>query len=293
MACFHPQVAWQLDDGTVVFKQAGKVRRELKLPCGGCVGCRLERSRTWMIRVMNEASMHEHNAFVTLTYKPEALPPWGNLNYRDFQLFMKRLRKQFGPVRFYMCGEYGEKDRRPHYHACLFGVNFVDRKVWGKNKNGDALYRSFALEQLWPHGISTFGNVTEQSASYVSRYIMKKVTGDAARDHYMVVNDDGETFDLTPEFTRMSLKPGIGAEWIKKYVKDVKVKDSVIIKGRSMRPPRYYDKFIEEEDYDHSEHVNLLRYEKSKEYRDDNTRERLEVREKVALGSIKHKVRDL
>lgn len=293
MACFHPQVAWQLEDGQVVFKQAGKVKRELKLPCGGCVGCRLERSRTWMVRVMNEAQLHEQNSYVTLTYKPEALPAWGNLQYRDFQLFMKRLRKEFGPVRFYMCGEYGEKDRRPHYHACLFGVGFSDRKVWGKNRNGDVLYRSPILEKLWPLGISTVGNVTEQSASYVARYIMKKVNGPAAEEHYRVVNERGEVFDLTPEFTKMSLKPGIGAEWVKKYAQDVKVGDAVVIKGRKMRPPRYYDKLMEKEDYEHVEHVTFKRYEKSKDFLEHNTKERLAVREQVALASVKHKTRDL
>jgi len=294
MACFHPMVAWQLDDGQVTFKQAGAIRRELKLPCGGCVGCRSERSRMWSIRVMNEASLHEVNSYVTLTYAPEYLPDNASLQYRDYQLFMKRLRKQFGPVRFYMCGEYGERDKRPHYHACLFGVGFGDRKPWGKNNNGDVLYRSKTLENLWPQGISTVGNVTEQSAAYVARYIMKKVTGQAADQHYRVVDEDtGELVKIVPEFTRMSLKPGIGADWIKRYKKDVMSGDAVVIKGRKMRPPRYYDKYLKEEEPDHSEHIEYSRYLNSKKFVDDNSPERLSVREKVTEAALRFKKREL
>lgn len=287
--------AWQLDDGSVTFKQSGPVKRELKLPCNGCVGCRLERTRMWSIRVMNEASMHDANSYVTLTYSNENLPRHGSLDYRDFQLFMKRLRKaNNGKVRFYMCGEYGEKDQRPHYHACLFGVGFGDRKPWGRNKNGDVLYRSKALEDLWPLGISTVGNVTEQSAAYVARYVMKKVTGEPSELHYSRLDvQTGEMVKVLPEFNKMSLKPGIGGDWIRKYKADVMVGDSVVIKGRKMRPPRYYDRILEKEEPDHIEQVQGERFEKSKKFLDDNHPDRLNVRAQVALAGLKHKKREL
>lgn len=93
MACFHPMVAYQCADGTVVFTERQNMPpvRTLTLPCGQCVGCRLERSRQWAVRCMNEAQMHKKNCFVTLTYKEASK----SLRYRDFQLFMKRLRKFF------------------------------------------------------------------------------------------------------------------------------------------------------------------------------------------------------
>ena len=114
MPCFHPLDAWQCLNGDVVFTDnlaRNDVIRRLSLPCGRCVGCRLERSRQWAVRCMHEASMHMFNSFVTLTYDDDHLPEYNSLNYKHFQDFMKRLRKSHNGVRFYMCGEYGEDFR--------------------------------------------------------------------------------------------------------------------------------------------------------------------------------------
>jgi len=92
MACFHPLQAYQLDTGEIQFHDSGR-GHPLELPCGQCIGCRLERSRQWAIRCVHEASMHENNCFITLTYAPEYLPPDGGLIKSDFQKFIKRLRK--------------------------------------------------------------------------------------------------------------------------------------------------------------------------------------------------------
>jgi hypothetical protein len=133
MPCYFPITAWRSKDGKneagkwpVVFKPtAGYLDKELKLPCGRCIGCRLERSRQWAVRCVHEASLHEKNCFITLTYSPENLPKDGSLDVSHFQKFMKRFRKRFGPgIRFFHCGEYGESLSRPHYHACIFGFDF-------------------------------------------------------------------------------------------------------------------------------------------------------------------------
>lgn len=92
MACFHPLTAYQSDSGEIYFHDVG--HKELKLPCGQCIGCRLERSRQWAMRIIHEASMYDNNCFITLTYSPENLPPDGGLRKKHFQLFMKRLRKK-------------------------------------------------------------------------------------------------------------------------------------------------------------------------------------------------------
>ena len=131
MPCFHPLDAWQCSNGDVVFTDnlaRNDVIRRLALPCGRCVGCRLERSRQWAVRCMHEASMHMFNSFVTLTYDDDHLPEYNSLNYKHFQDFMKRLRKSHNGVRFYMCGEYGEDFSRPHYHALLFNCFFLTEK---------------------------------------------------------------------------------------------------------------------------------------------------------------------
>jgi len=124
--------------------------KQFVLPCGRCIGCRLERSRQWAVRMMHEASLHQDNCFITLTYDNEHLPKNASLVKRDFQLFMKRLRKAYPAVRirFFHCGEYGEQYGRPHYHAILFGFDFPDKYFLGK-RNQFPVWRSASLERLW------------------------------------------------------------------------------------------------------------------------------------------------
>ena len=196
MVCYHPLDAWRTSSGDVRLSYNPKFcdspHPNLKLPCSQCVGCRLDRSRKWAIRCMHEAKMHDNNCFITLTYDDSKLPerPVGvlpaniSLYYEDFQLFMKRLRKHFHPqvIRFYMAGEYGENFGRPHFHSCLFGIDFPDRELFSRTPSGSLIYRSKILESLWPHGYSSVGNFYFKSAAYVARYVMKKITGDPAGD---------------------------------------------------------------------------------------------------------------
>lgn len=303
MACYHPLTAYQCEDGSVVFSERGNVSRRLQLPCGRCVGCRLDRSRQWAMRCVHEASLWPRNAFITLTYSDEHLPADQSLHYDHFQKFMKRLRKRFHgvgmdsqgdfPIRFYMAGEYGENFGRPHWHACLFNFDFEDKKAWMKTKSGSKIYRSKSLEELWPLGFSSIGEVNFQSAAYVARYIMKKVTGHRADEHYRIVTSDGEIVERTPEFTKMSLKPGIGAGWYDKFKSDVYPHDYVVINGKKVKPPRYYDsKFsreypLEFEDIQYQRHLNAL------EFVSDNTDERLAVKEQVAIARLARLPRNL
>ena len=195
MSCFHPLKAKQCQDTKQVFFGNGSRNfRNITLPCGRCVGCRLKRSKEWAIRCIHESKLHSDNAFITLTYDDKKLPyrPIGvppadkSLYYPDFQKFMKRLRKAYSGriIRFYMAGEYGEQFGRPHFHACLFGVDFSDKIPFKKTPSGSVIYTSKILEKLWPYGFSSVGNVDFQSAAYVARYIMKKITGAAADSHY-------------------------------------------------------------------------------------------------------------
>ena len=296
MACFSPLTAWQLESGEVVFAERGKVRRELTLPCGQCVGCRLERSRQWAVRCMHEASLHEANAFITLTYSPENLPADGSLHYEHFQLFMKRLRKRVGcPVRFYMCGEYGERNWRPHFHACIFGYSFPDKVLFKRGATPNlSLYTSGVLSSIWTDGFASVGQLSFDSAAYVARYVMKKVTGNAAQCHYAKLDlATGEIRTLVPEFNRMSLRPGIGADWFFKYHSEVYPRDGVVVNGVLAKPPRYYDKLLTEYRPATAEFVELLRYRASMEVSADNTAERLRVREAVTHARLSFKQRSL
>lgn len=295
MACYRPIKGYRRPDGAVVFSGRGDLG-QCEVPCGSCVGCRLERSRQWAVRCVHESKMHDSSSFVTLTYDDGNLPKGGSLNYVDYQLFMKRLRKEFSgkTVRFYMCGEYGEQTMRPHYHALLFGVDFVDKSKIGLASDGSDLFESHTLSRLWPHGISSFGAVTFQSASYVARYCMSKVTGSKADDFYKSVNvNTGEVFDRVPPFNKMSLKPGIGGTFLDKYFRDVYPKGYVVINGKKVKPPKYYDKLLKKVDEDTYDHIKFTRELLARERFEDNTDERLEVRGKVAQARVDLKSRNL
>lgn len=242
----------------------------MTVPCGQCIGCRLGRSRDWALRCMHEASLHENNCFITLTYNNENLPADGSLHKSHWQKFMKRLRKYSGAkIRYYHCGEYGAKLLRPHYHACLFGFDFPDKYLWEQRPGKDDLYRSDLLEKCWPFGYSSIGELTFNSAAYVARYILKKVNGDKADDHYIHIDDQGVVHKLQPEYTTMSRNKGIGQGWIEKYADDCYPHDFVAFRDRGrrirkMKPPRYYDLHYEVVNPDQWNEVKRARKRASK-----------------------------
>lgn len=295
MPCFHPMKANRRVDGKMEILPQSAVLFMMKLPCGQCIGCRLERSRQWAMRCVHEAKLHEQNCFITLTYSPEHLPVNGSLDYSHFQKFMKRFRKVVPQrVRYYMCGEYGENYQRPHFHAILFGYDFEDKKPWKTTSSKSIIYRSDLLERLWPFGYSSIGTVTFESAAYCARYCVKKITGSLADKAYTRVNvDTGEIIKLTPEFNHMSLKPlekgkagGIGGEFFERFRRDMYPRDYVIIDGTPCKPPKYYDKLFKR--FDANEFDNLIhrRTVQANERWQDNTKSRLSAKEQCAQARL-------
>lgn len=266
----------------------GVVDQAFRIPCGQCIGCRLERSRQWAIRCIHEASLYERNCFITLTYATDHLPPNGTLVTRDWQLFMKRLRKAYGPrIRFFACGEYGPKLGRPHYHACLFNFRFDDLCDPVRTKSGELLYRSPALANLWGMGHVSVGDVTFQSAAYVARYVCDKITGEAAEAHYQ---------GRKPEFLVMSRKPGIGRGWLDKFQGDIYPRKGggPVINGHEVKPPRYYDLQYEIENPDEFQKVKAGRRGPSDWIpTGDKTSDRLKVRNEVTTLRVKRFTREV
>lgn len=289
MACYHPLNAFRCEDGSIVFheKQRFRITGSLSLPCGQCIGCRLERSRQWAMRCLHESSLHQENAFLTLTYDDANMPDHGNLCYRDFQLFMKRLRKAGYNARFFMCGEYGEQTKRPHYHAIMFGYMPADCLYYSKTGSDSKIYTSESLNKFWRKGQVYVGDVTFESAAYVARYCLKKVTGQGADAYYKQLDmETGELIDMVPEFAHMSLKPAIGRPWLDKYSADVYPHDYVIIRGQKVKPPRYYDRVFEKGNLDDFDWIRARRELDAEIQLGDNSRARLAVKETVKRASI-------
>jgi len=287
MPCYHPLKAFQVGDSKPVFSMPAKAGFSfLQLPCGQCVGCRLERSRQWAVRCLHEAQMYSDNCFLTLTYRPESLGSM-SLVFRDFQLFMKRFRRRFpkSTIRYYMCGEYGDVNSRPHFHACVFGFDFADKVFYKLSASGCRLYTSAICDELWTHGFCILGDVNFESAAYVARYVMKKVV-DGAKAHEIVDPDTGEIFKRVKEFGRMSLKPGIGARWLEKFSRDVYPEGKVVVRGVEATPPRYYDKIFELEDAVAFDAMKARRRFAAELHFEDGSPRRLRVKERVVQARV-------
>lgn len=224
----------------------------VQIPCGKCIGCRLDYAKQWANRIMLEAQYHNEAYFVTLTYDDTHVPlSWYSdpetgeakqamtLRKRDFQLFMKRLRKwqdvqsvdndncfdssvSSSQIRYFASGEYGSKSFRPHYHAIIFNLHLDDLVFYKFNVLGQPLYTSESLERVWSVkssvrgvlppltsydriGIVVVGKLSYESAAYTARYTAKKnnTQGD----------DFFETFNMEKPFTLMSRRPGIGRQY--------------------------------------------------------------------------------
>lgn len=258
----------------------------LSVPCGRCMGCRLEKSRQWAVRCVHEAKCFEDNCFVTLTFSDEHLPKDGSLCRKHVQDFLKRLRRKYEDrkIRVFYCGEYGDQLGRPHYHLCLFNFDFKDRKKF-KRVNGFWYYRSDALSSLWTFGHSIVCDFSFETAAYVARYCTKKVNGSQAEEHYQ---------GRVPEFAGMSLKPGIGKTWFDKYAKsDLFPHDNVISRGAKSKPPRYYDILRERVDPDGFAKAKKAREELGEDLSWNATHDRLAVRLKCLEARTRLLIRRL
>lgn len=237
------------------FVTSNVIKEYIMIACGQCMECRLAYSRMWANRMMLEAQNHESNYFLTLTYDDEHVPisyygdpdtgealPSLTLVKRDLQLFVKRLRRLLDyrnrpEIRFYACGEYGSKTHRPHYHIIVFGLVLDDLEQLKTSPLGFPYFRSSLIEQAWPNGYSMVCNVSWDTCAYVARYVTKKWTGDY-KEFY-------ETFNILPEFSLMSRRPGIGRDYYEAHKDEIYQYDEINLStpsgGKVIKPCAYYD----------------------------------------------------
>lgn len=307
MTCYHPLKRWVIGqrynkDGELVekakitsykaenpldeidnFKYEMKHGKPLKMtnfqeiPCGKCIGCRLDYAKNWANRCMLEAKEHEENQFITLTYNDENLKKVkGVINFETGEIgeaatlvpehlmkFMKDLRRYYEyhynhkGIRFYACGEYGKTETyidnkgnvkkgtgRPHYHIIAYNLPIKDKKLdYIDSKTGYRYYQSDTLQkEIWKKGIVEIADVNWETCAYVARYVMKKIKGKEAVE---IFRDTG----LIQEFVRMSRRPGIGKTFYEKNKDKIYETDEMFIKNakgvQKVKPSRYYDKLYD------------------------------------------------
>ena len=243
------------------------------IPCGKCIGCRLDYSRDWANRGYLESLYYEQNYFITLTYDeehitiPEEMETEEGITYTDlkenewkgilvpkeFKRFLNTFRKicerEFNHtgIRFIGCGEYGGQGKRPHYHLILFNCPlpiesfYKPRISWGK----DTYFQNEIVERAWPNGISNISEANWNTIAYTARYITKKVNGKESEDFYAMQGQ-------IPEFLRSSRQPGIARQYYEDHKKEIYEKDKIMITTRDgiqwVTPPKYFDRLFEKED---------------------------------------------
>lgn len=291
MPCYNPYFGWKSlrpnENGRhpITFQgRKANLDQPVTVPCGKCIGCHLDRSGEWAIRAYHESTQHEQNAFVTLTFNEQFLPENGSISKGDVQTFIKNMRAAIYPkkISYMACGEYGPSLDRPHYHALIFGHDFTDKEAIGSVK-GNTIYTSKELENYWPWGFNTVGEVNLQTAGYVARYTAKKVTGALAAEHYK---------GKTPEFLLTSRKPALGLNWLKQFHPDLQ-KGFLTINGKKRGIPKYYMKKYEDID---EYRATLLRSERALHYDHFDPElmpDRLAAREKCKQAQTKTLTRSL
>lgn len=169
--------------------------------CGQCLPCRINKRRIWTHRIMLETALRKDNTFVTLTYDEEHIPENKSVDPRQIQLFLKRLRKNTPKIRYFAVGEYGDQTQRPHYHLALFGYPNCQRlRTRITKEKRQCCPPCDTIQKAWNKGQIQLGTLEQNSIQYIAGYIVKKMTK----------HDDIRLQGRTPEFARMSLKPGIG-----------------------------------------------------------------------------------
>jgi len=275
MQCYNPRLAFRTFDGTkikftrlswstyIIHPQNQKpklkkqfntlfnhhknvdVTKPLKIPCSKCDACRLNRAGETARRTYDEYKTQNFTGmFITLTYSPENLPSCGHYNERDIVLFVKKLRKISPKIRTLGVAEYGERTNRPHFHLLVLGYEFQDKKLLRKTDSTHTgqsydIFTTKTLTKLWDKGISEFGSVTEQSCSYVARYLFKK---NKKESEGLPCEKCQNQKPKKSKIVCRSRRPGLGAIFCDQYITLDRARAAIGLSFRSSNEtlPRYY-----------------------------------------------------
>jgi len=233
MPCYKSKPAWETSlDGrkSITFKWRNDREPDYFIDCGKCEGCRARARTDWATRIYHESQEWDRNCFLTLTYDDKHLPE--TIQKKEIQSFINRLRKSSDrPIRYYACGEYGEKTRRPHYHAIIFNEDFLSSKF--QYAISDSMYGNSHLQRTWGKGQVTISEFNHARAKYTAGYVTKKI-------------NDTDTFAL------MSCRPPIGRTWLQKHHDNIRRNETIVIDGERLPIPRVYLNWLKGvQDYDH------------------------------------------
>jgi len=265
VACHHPFRMWRHNGKVTLRRPESDDREAVDMPCGGCLGCRMDRARSWAIRNRLELAYHEKACWTTLTYSDENLPAYRSIRRDHLSGYIKRLRARLSSekIRFFGCGEYGERGGRPHYHAILYGIG------------GDET----SILKAWPFGHVGVHALTPSAIKYVAGYCAKK-EGWHGEFREVLDKSTGELYGREAPFLLMSRRPGIGGEARKHFLSWSRY---AVMDGTKFPVPRYlHEAFKKDADPQLVEEVQFERWK----HRKALTRDELDASEAVAKARL-------
>ena len=289
MPCYHPLKAFKVrpetrDQSAKYVIASHKLEHvnykgqsyyeSIDIPCGKCIGCRLEYSKQWANRIMLESKTSNNIWGINLTYNNDNIPikhpidletgevitsiECPTLKEKDVQDFLKRLRmnmfRKYGTksIRYAYAGEYGEQRQRPHYHLIVFNCPIKDLKEVRKSKKNFPMYESEEISKTWGKGLVTINEVSWDYSAYVARYIMKKQKGQGSKEYYDSIGREKEYF-------RTSRRPGLGKEYYNLNKDKIYDTDEIFLGKRDkvlkLKPAKYYDKLFDVEDHERMQEI--------------------------------------
>lgn len=261
MTCFHPLLAERINPRSLRYDpkhkikiipdsevdirlpqlESGHASEFFYVPCGRCIGCRIDKARDWSVRLMCESYTSSSSWFLTLTYDDLHMDEL-SLNKKHFQQFIDDLRylirTKYNPdvrIRYFGCGEYGDRSGRRHLHIIVFNLPNLDITPFKAN-NGVMYYTSEILNSVWNKGYVVLGHLTPESAQYVARYTLKK----------QGTKDYTDLGILSP-FLLMSTRPGIGYEYCMANKHRLTSDWKILIGHDYAHIPRYFMRILEED----------------------------------------------
>lgn len=208
------------------------VTRVLVTRCGKCFECQKAYSNEWALRLYHEKKYHNYTFFLTLTYDDYHLPEDGQLKKKDVQDFILRL-KELVDFRYFLCGEYGGKGGRPHYHILIFTDDI--EHFWLVNTKAEKYATSLLVSSLWENGFHSIElNVQFATLKYVAKYMQKSRMEDFPKD-------------FQKPFLLMSHKPYIGLreDDLLKWYMQRNGDDKFYIDGFPYSIPNFYNQVLQ------------------------------------------------